>query len=234
MRIVAVMVLAAMLVLTACKEQGVTPATQTGAGDLQEIYLQGTATTEGVLTLSQPADIQIKLGQGQTALEAILSIRARLQERGFDVACVLDRGNGGYSLLTPARVEVTSNDSDLSGIAGQASQVIQRRQTVESAVREYYRSLRQNDLATLQPKTTEGFYPSAARAAGQNMELVRMGLPALGCHTSSVVVETAAGSGDHQQHELQLSLQPGSLIDWQVNASTLLASWNAQQQPSSR
>ncbi|MSQ26422.1 MAG: hypothetical protein EXR49_09220 [Dehalococcoidia bacterium] len=234
MRIVAVMALAAMLALTACKQQSSTPAAQVRAGDLQEIYLQGAATADGVLTLSQPAKIQIKVSRGHTALETILAVRAQLQERGYEVTCTLDHGNGGYSLLTPARLEVASKDSNLGGIAGLASQVIQRRQTVESTVREYYRSLRQNDIGVLQRNTTPEFYASASKRLGENVELVQMGVPALGCHTSSVVVETALAGGDHQQHEVQLALQPGSLIDWRINASNQLASWKAQQQPSSR
>lgn len=221
-----VLALVPLLVLGACKSSNESKAGPAPAEDVYEVTLQGAATAAGVLALSQPAKVQVKVTDGESALDVLLALREQLESRGRVVLCVQDRGTGIYSLLVGGRVEVSSKGSNLGGIGGNASQVIQRRETVESTVRQYFRYQRQNDAAALRKVTTEAFYPEASRGLGKPAQLSKTGSPALGCRSASVVVETVDQGGEHQQTELRLLTEDNST--WLLEGARPLARWRGQ------
>ncbi|MEE9285238.1 MAG: hypothetical protein V3V35_05860 [Dehalococcoidia bacterium] len=194
--------------------------------DVYEINLQGSATADGLLVLSAPERIEVEVSTGSTALEIALALRSQLQERGHQVICTIDRGDQGFALLVQGRVEISSERSNLGGIGGAASQVIQRREVVESSVREYLRFLRENDAAGLRRVVTDAFFGEAAGDLGRGITLVSLSAPSIGCHTASAIVEIALPGGVHHQNELQLVTDTG--LTWRVDGLRRLASWRIQ------
>ncbi|MCH8191956.1 MAG: hypothetical protein IIC80_11475 [Chloroflexi bacterium] len=214
--------MAVLLLAAACSNSnGKQPST-----DVYEVTLQGSATADGILVLSAPSRIEVEVPIGSTALDIALALRTQLQEKGHEVICTIDRGEQGFALLIKGRIEISSERSNLGGIGGAASQVIQRREVVESAVREYLRFLRENDASGLRRVTTDAFFGEAASDLGRGVSLVSLSAPSIGCRTASAVVEVALPGGEHRQDELQLVTETG--LTWRVDGLRPLASWRAQ------
>jgi hypothetical protein len=199
--------------------------------DIYEVSLQGSATADGTLVLSAPSKIEVPVSAGQSALDVALALRDELQRRGHSVICTVDGGARGFSLLVEGRVAISSSSSNLGGIGGAASQVIQRREVVESAVREYLRFLRESNIEGLRRVTTESFYSEASQDLGKGLKLVSVRAPSIGCHTASAIVEIALPGNQHVQNELQL-VTDGNL-SWRVDGVRELAMWRAAPTPPS-
>ena len=214
-----------LLLAAACAGDGETEQ----VADIYEVSLQGSATADGVLVLSAPNKIEIPVTAGQTALDVALALRDELERRGHNVICTVDNGARGFSLLVEGRVAIASSLSNLGGIGGAASQVIQRREVVESAVREYLRFLRESNIDGLRRITTDSFFPEASEDLGKGLELVSLRAPSIGCHTASAIVEIALPGNQHIQNELQL-ITDGNLA-WQVDGVRELATWRAAPTP---
>jgi hypothetical protein len=214
-----------LLLLAACASDGETKP----VADFYEVTLQGSATADGVLVLSSPDKIEVQVTTGQTALDVALALRAALERRGHSVMCTVDRGSRGFSLLVEGRVTIATGASNLGGIGGVASQVIQRSEVVESAVREYLRFLRESNIEGLRRVTTESFFTEASKDLGKGLELVSLRAPSIGCHTASAIVEITLPGNQHIQNELQL-ITDGDLA-WQVDGVRELATWRAVPTP---
>ena len=214
-----------LLLAAACAGDGETEQ----VADIYEVSLQGSATADGVLVLSAPNKIEIPVTAGQTALDVALALRDELERRGHNVICTVDNGVRGFSLLVEGRVAIATTSSNLGGIGGAASQVIQRREVVESAVREYLRFLRESNIDGLRRITTDSFFPEASEDLGKGLELVSLRAPSIGCHTASAIVEIALPGNQHIQNELQL-VTDGNLA-WQVDGVRELATWRAAPTP---
>ena len=191
--------------------------------DVYSIGLQGHATTDGVIVLNEPERIEVDLGSGVSSLDVALALRSALRERGHEVICVTHRGGDLFSLLVRGEVEISSERSDLGGIGGSAAQVIQRPEVIQSTVREYLRFLREDSSDDLATVVTEDYLPIASADLGKSIEMVSSEVPAIGCHSASVVVQVELPNGVHEQNEVHLETD-GDLY-WRISGVTPLASW---------
>ncbi len=214
-----------LLVLATAACAGGSSASSTAPEIDYQVDLVGTATANGSLVLNSPDTLKVPVAPGQTAVDVALALRSQLQEKGYTVLCTLDRGNLGFSVLVQGRVQLSS-DSDLGGISGGASQVIQRGQGIASVIRTYFNALASNDANTVHQVTADSFYNQAGLESGKGIRLIGMNPPSIGCYSSSVVVEVALQSGQHDQRELHLSSD--QMAVWKVDSSTVLASWGVK------
>ncbi len=211
----------ASLVATACFGGGGAPSQRTV--DTYEINLLGEATAGGKLVLAAPAKIEIPVAEGLSATELALSIRDELQRRGYNVICTIDRRQSGFAVVVQGRVEISSAKSELGGVGGTASQVIERAGVIESTVREYMRTLRDNSSDGLRRWVTDSFYERAAKDLGRGGSIVNLRTPSIGCHSSAVVVEMVYPGGGHVEQELRLITEDGHA--WRVQDVRILAEW---------
>ncbi len=220
MRRYAVVAVAASLAVAACGGSG-GPKKVT---DTYEINLQGEATVGGKLVLAAPTRIEVDVAEGARAQDVTLSIRDELQRRGFEILCTIDRQDQGFAVVVQGRVEISSAKSQLGGVGGTASQVIERAGVIESATREYLRHLRENNRDGLRRWVTEPFFEEATRELGRGATIVNLRPPSIGCHSASTVVEVVYLGGEHVESELQLVTDNGH--EWRVDSSRVLAKWS--------
>ena len=209
------------LIVSACSSSS---SAAVAVDDIYAIGLQGHATTDGVIVLNEPARIDVELANGVSSLDVALALRSALREHGQEVICVTHRGGDIFSLLVRGEVEISSERSDLGGIGGSAAQVIQRPEVIESTVREYLRFLRENSTEGLETVVTEDYLPVASADLGKAIELVSSEVPAIGCHSASIVVQVEHSNGLHEQNEVHLETN-GDLY-WRISGVTSLASWS--------
>lgn len=214
--------LSLLLMLAACSRGG--SDTAPAAPAVYEVVLQGSATTSGRLVLRSPVKLEIPVSEGQTGLDLALTLRAALQEKQQTVLCTEDRGDRGFVLMIDGRTEMDAGKTSLGGVQGSVNQLAQRRELVETVVREYYRTLRLNDGPGLKRLTSDAFDSEAAKELGTGIELVQIGAPAIACHTASIMVEVALPGGQHDQRELQVASDSASQ-NWKITSSRLLSTW---------
>ncbi len=215
------LVTASALTVAACSK--ISSAATIPGTNVYEVVLQGNATANGKLVFNTPNKITVPVSEGQSALDLALAVRAALQDKKQVVLCTEDRAERGFVLQVDGKVEINTGKSNLGGIAGSASQLIQRREILESVTREFYRSLSINDNTRLKGLAADSFYADAAKELGTGITLVETGAPAIACHTASVMVEVALPGGQHDQRELQMVSD--NALSWKVQSSRVLATW---------
>ena len=217
---IAVLGLIGALLVGACSSSS---SAAVAVDDIYAIGLQGQATSDGVIVLNEPDRIEVDLITGVSSLDVALALRSALRERGHEVICVTHRGGDIFSLVVRGEVQISSERSDLGGIGGSAAQVIQRPEVIQSTVREYLRYLRESSPEGLAKVVTEDYLPIASADLGKSIELVSTEVPAIGCHSASIVVQVEMPNGVHEQNEVHLRTT-GDLY-WRISGVTPLASW---------
>ncbi|MBI3743265.1 MAG: hypothetical protein HY261_03140 [Chloroflexi bacterium] len=146
-----------------------------------------------------------------------------MTKRKAAVICTIDRGEQGFAILVEGRVDVNTKSTNLGGMGGSSAHVIQRREVVESTVREFLRNTRENNADGVKQVTNETFYPQAANDLGKGLNTVSMGRATVDCRTASVVAEIVGPGGEHLQNEYQLATTNG--LTWKVTGVNTLARW---------
>ncbi len=216
--------LAGVLIVAGCSTAQA--AKSEGVEEVYQLNLTGASTAEGKLVLRSPKKMEIKVAANATALDVALLLRQDLMAKGYTVLCVIDRSDQGYSLFVKGKLAVSQEDSNLGGIGGSTGQVIQRREVIQSRVREYFRFIRENNGNGIKQVVSSEFLQTANQELGKGIELVNMGLPMVGCNTASVIVETAMGGGEHRQSEVQLVNDDN--LRWKVSGVRDLAKWKGR------
>ncbi|MBM4405463.1 MAG: hypothetical protein FJ039_04655 [Chloroflexi bacterium] len=216
--------LAGTLVVAGCSTAQA--AKKESAEEVYQLNLTGAATAEGRIVLNAPRKMEIKVAAGATALDVALQVRQELMAKGYTVLCVVDRSDQGHSILVKGKLAVSQDSSNLGGIGGSAGQVIQRREVIQSRVREYFRFVKDNNGNGMKQIVSNDFLQAANQELGKNIELVNMGTPVVGCNTASVIVETALAGGEHRQSEVQLVNDDN--LRWKVAGVRDLAKWKGR------
>ena len=194
--------------------------------DVYEVTFQGSATAAGQLVLSSPNKITLPVPVGTQATDLALQLRDQLAKRNAAVLCSIDRGEQGFAILVEGRVDVNTKTTNLGGMGGSSAHVIQRREVVESTVREFLRNTRENNANAVKQLTTDTFYPVAANDLGKGLNTVTMGHATVDCRTASVVAEIVGPGGQHLQNEYQLATTNG--LTWRVTGVNTLATWQTK------
>jgi hypothetical protein len=196
------------------------------AEEVYQLNLSGASTAEGKIVLSAPRKMEIKVAAGATSLDVALLVRQELMAKGYTVLCLIDRSDQGHSVFVKGKLAVSQEKSNLGGIGGSAGQVIQRREVIQSRIREYFRFVRESNGNGIKQIVSSEFLQAANQELGKGVELVNMGTPVVGCNTASVIVETVLGGGEHRQSEVQLVNDDN--LRWKVAGVRDLAKWKGR------